>query len=939
MSFGRASFGGRNDNFAGGSRSTTGNRGNVTTRNGSNWTSRNGRNIISDRGATSRWVNGEKNVHFGNSARQNSLLDVIGQIYGSLSGLLGAIGQTIAGSSADHSKSVEMSGRTFSDLDRTVQRATEDGDSLKPTDYSFDENCSGLLGCLEVAEKMIQEENAGFRDQVSYHTQQREQYSSDLRDASTGISSTQDRVQGSLGESEALDLDGVPSLNPSYSFFGANPPSRAEWHYQEKCFQTEMGLPASMLPSASDFVGLFENLGVNQGVKEGQGNQGRIRGHQGQIKGDQASLQESDQRLDDSASHFSSLKAENRGLQDTQKGLMDALSKNDQNLADLISSGQLANKGYSATLEKEQQSASRLANERDQYLSSLASMKSANAQDKRAHDALHEKERAILTKMESVAAKTKAYIRDLESERSKYIQSQNSQHLDKIRSLKTAADITCREIHQTRADYQGVINERREVTERMSERQALLKQTLREQRENTQIAKDRHSRDQLGLSHAEENVRGVERQTHGLHDEHTGLAQGIRDFVDQSSTNFQRSIEAQVNAHQAHLDAMDRISVYQENANSLRGAQSGFYGAQASHHRNFISDRERQAGNQEQNNAEQIAASRDALGFNERLSGYTRGMLRDQNAIAESQGHNTLAVPSFDDISRGHQEMQAHREIMEATVGSSRTIDTGDKIDINAHAVGVPVGVGRSFVNTALGLANLGSRAIDMTSDAIDFALEVSELDREPRLSSSIQRAQEFVNDTDNYNPGLDSEQFRNAVETSEAVTDAAQLLTGAAAVAKTAVKTIGKNAGKAVSSNKALTKAVTTKAVAEGTSAKAETAARSALTNPVRYEQYKVGLRREMARPSVSDEKLNSILDKVYRENAQIGSGSTAAAIRHEAETGMKVKDAFHTQKGQEMATKLERWLRNNPTASASDRAAAENVIKDTLESLGDLK
>lgn len=31
-----------------------------------------------------------------------------------------------------------------------------------------------------------------------------------------------------------------------------------------------------------------------------------------------------------------------------------------------------------------------------------------------------------------------------------------------------------------------------------------------------------------------------------------------------------------------------------------------------------------------------------------------------------------------------------------------------------------------------------------------------------------------------------------------------------------------------------------------------------------------------------------------------------------------------------------LERWLRNNPTASAGDRAAAENVVKDLKNALG---
>ncbi|MDJ0652188.1 MAG: hypothetical protein QNJ27_04215 [Simkaniaceae bacterium] len=36
-------------------------------------------------------------------------------------------------------------------------------------------------------------------------------------------------------------------------------------------------------------------------------------------------------------------------------------------------------------------------------------------------------------------------------------------------------------------------------------------------------------------------------------------------------------------------------------------------------------------------------------------------------------------------------------------------------------------------------------------------------------------------------------------------------------------------------------------------------------------------------------------------------------------------------------MINALEKWLRNNPTAGPGDRAAAENIIKDLRNALGE--
>jgi hypothetical protein len=90
------------------------------------------------------------------------------------------------------------------------------------------------------------------------------------------------------------------------------------------------------------------------------------------------------------------------------------------------------------------------------------------------------------------------------------------------------------------------------------------------------------------------------------------------------------------------------------------------------------------------------------------------------------------------------------------------------------------------------------------------------------------------------------------------------------------------------------------------------------------------------MERPHATDSKLNSLLDKIYRPNATVGSGSTAAAVRKEAATGQSVGGRFHTQKAEDMKRALQRWLDNNPNASTIDRAAAENVLKDLSNALG---
>ncbi len=100
--------------------------------------------------------------------------------------------------------------------------------------------------------------------------------------------------------------------------------------------------------------------------------------------------------------------------------------------------------------------------------------------------------------------------------------------------------------------------------------------------------------------------------------------------------------------------------------------------------------------------------------------------------------------------------------------------------------------------------------------------------------------------------------------------------------------------------------------------------------------ESYKDSLRAVMSKPATSNPQLTSLIDDLYRENAVVGSGSTAAAVREELLTGRPVGGAFHSQKAADAITSLGKWLEKNPTAALGDRAAAENVIKDMKNALG---
>lgn len=58
----------------------------------------------------------------------------------------------------------------------------------------------------------------------------------------------------------------------------------------------------------------------------------------------------------------------------------------------------------------------------------------------------------------------------------------------------------------------------------------------------------------------------------------------------------------------------------------------------------------------------------------------------------------------------------------------------------------------------------------------------------------------------------------------------------------------------------------------------------------------------------------------------------------QYERATGKFVKGKSHIEKGQNDIRGLRDWLRENPSAKPGDRAAAENVLKDLADALGEL-
>lgn len=104
------------------------------------------------------------------------------------------------------------------------------------------------------------------------------------------------------------------------------------------------------------------------------------------------------------------------------------------------------------------------------------------------------------------------------------------------------------------------------------------------------------------------------------------------------------------------------------------------------------------------------------------------------------------------------------------------------------------------------------------------------------------------------------------------------------------------------------------------------------------------------MEEPHVKDPQLNKIIHKNYRENATVGSGSTADAIRNEIKTGEPTKGTWHSKKGEDTMNSLADWMKKNQAndnnvnpydvnvtrSRPSDVDAAKNVYLDLKDALG---
>ena len=103
-----------------------------------------------------------------------------------------------------------------------------------------------------------------------------------------------------------------------------------------------------------------------------------------------------------------------------------------------------------------------------------------------------------------------------------------------------------------------------------------------------------------------------------------------------------------------------------------------------------------------------------------------------------------------------------------------------------------------------------------------------------------------------------------------------------------------------------------------------------------IQHEAAKTLYRQNMEKPAIQDPKLAKHVDWLYKKDSTLGSGSTADAARLEKLTGNTFKDCSHIEKSLNSMDFLKNWLKNNPKATVSDRAAAENILIDLKDGIG---
>jgi len=76
-----------------------------------------------------------------------------------------------------------------------------------------------------------------------------------------------------------------------------------------------------------------------------------------------------------------------------------------------------------------------------------------------------------------------------------------------------------------------------------------------------------------------------------------------------------------------------------------------------------------------------------------------------------------------------------------------------------------------------------------------------------------------------------------------------------------------------------------------------------------IQHETVKTEFRQQMGKPYVQDQGLDKVIDQHYRPTAEIGSGSTADAIRREIVTSEQTKGHFHIEKGHNDSKYFQNW------------------------------
>ena len=88
---------------------------------------------------------------------------------------------------------------------------------------------------------------------------------------------------------------------------------------------------------------------------------------------------------------------------------------------------------------------------------------------------------------------------------------------------------------------------------------------------------------------------------------------------------------------------------------------------------------------------------------------------------------------------------------------------------------------------------------------------------------------------------------------------------------------------------------------------------------------------------PAVEDTKLQNVVNDLYKGATnpdRVGTGTTADAVRAEAETGLPTGGVFHAKKAEQYSNALKKLI-NGGTLSAHDQLVAQSLLDDLQAAL----